>query len=106
TMRVKHAIGVNPTQRQYLRSQHLAPIASSGFIRAFREHTGQTPAAYVTATRLRLAGEALVLTDKTIDQIAIEHGFPNRHYFTRIFTQHLGCGPAEFRARQHRRRGR
>lgn len=83
-----------------------AGMSLERFIRAFREHTGQTPAAYVTATRLRLAGEALVLTDKTIDQIAVEHGFPNRHYFTRIFTQHLGCGPAEFRARQHRRRGR
>ncbi|TDU81182.1 helix-turn-helix protein [Prosthecobacter fusiformis] len=76
------------------------------FIRAFRQHTGQTPAAYVTATRLRLAGEALALTDKTIDQIAIEHGFPNRHYFTRLYTRQFGCGPAEFRARQHRRRGR
>lgn len=76
------------------------------FIRAFREHTGQTPAAYVTATRLRLAGEALVLTDKSMDQIAVEHGFPNRHYFTRLFSRQLGCGPAEYRARQHRRRGR
>lgn len=76
------------------------------FIRAFREHTGQTPAAYVIATRLRLAGEALVLTDKSIDQIAIEHGFPNRHYFSRMFTRDQGCGPAEFRARQGRKRGR
>ena len=83
-----------------------AGMSLENFIRAFRQHVGQTPAAYVTATRLRLAGEALVLTDKTIDQIAIEHGFPNRHYFTRMFTRHQGCGPAEFRARQHRRRGR
>lgn len=76
------------------------------FIRLFRQHTGQTPAAYVIATRLRLAREALVLTDKTIDQIAVECGFPNRHYFTRMFTRQQGCGPAEFRARQHRRRGK
>jgi AraC family transcriptional regulator, arabinose operon regulatory protein len=76
------------------------------FIRLFREHTGTTPAAYVLATRLRLAGEALALSDKTIDQIAIESGFPNRHYLTRMFSRQFGCGPAEFRARQHRRRGR
>jgi AraC family transcriptional regulator of arabinose operon len=75
------------------------------FIRAFREHVGTTPAAYVLNTRLRLAGEALALTDKTIDQIAVEKGFPNRHYFTRMFSRQFGCGPAEFRARQHRRRG-
>lgn len=75
------------------------------FIRSFREHTGFTPAAYVLNTRLRLAGEALALTDKTIDQVAVQNGFPNRHYFTRMFTRQFGCGPAEFRTRQHGRRG-
>jgi AraC-like DNA-binding protein len=82
-----------------------AGMTVEAFIRAFREHTGQTPAAYVLATRLRLAGEALALTDKTIDQIAIEHGFPNRHYFTRMFSRQVGCGPAEFRQRQRQRKG-
>jgi AraC-like DNA-binding protein len=76
------------------------------FIRAFRAHTGMTPAAYVSAARVRQACEALALTDKTIDQIAVDCGFPNRHYFSRVFAQQLSCGPAEFRARQHRRRGR
>ena len=80
-------------------------LTVEAFIRAFREHTGQTPAAYVLATRLRLAGEALALTDKTIDQIAVEHGFPNRHYFTRMFAREVGCGPAEFRQRQRERKG-
>lgn len=75
------------------------------FIRSFREHTGQTPAAYVLATRIRLAGEALALTDKTIDQIAIETGFPNRHYMSRMFARQVGCGPAEYRARQRDRKG-
>jgi transcriptional regulator GlxA family with amidase domain len=82
-----------------------AGMPVEAFIRMFREHTGQTPAAYVLATRLRLAGEALALTDKTIDQIAVEHGFPNRHYFTRMFSRQVGCGPAEFRQRQRQRKG-
>jgi AraC family transcriptional regulator, arabinose operon regulatory protein len=76
------------------------------FIRSFREHTGKTPAAYVLATRLRLAGEALALTDKTIDHIAAEFGFPNRHYFSRMFARQMGCGPAEYRQRQRERKGR
>lgn len=75
------------------------------FIRWFREQTGQTPAAYVAAARVRLAKEALALTDKTIDHIASAHGFPNRHYFSRVFTRQVGCGPAEFRARQRSRKG-
>lgn len=83
-----------------------AGLSVERFIRSFREHTGQTPAAYVLAHRIRLAGEALALTDKTIDQIANETGFPNRHYLSRMFARHIGCGPAEYRARQRERKGR
>jgi AraC family transcriptional regulator of arabinose operon len=82
-----------------------AGMSVERFIRAFREHTGQTPAVYVLRTRVRLAGEALALTDKTIEQIAVEFGFPNRHYFSRMFARQVGCGPAEFRARQRGRGG-
>jgi len=82
-----------------------AGMSVERFIRSFREHTSQTPAAYVLSTRIRLAGEALALTDKTIDQIAIETGFPNRHYMSRMFAREVGCGPAEFRARQRERKG-
>lgn len=82
-----------------------AGLSVERFIRSFREHTGQTPAAYVLAHRIRLAGEALALTDKTIDQIANETGFPNRHYLSRMFARHIGCGPAEYRARQRDRKG-
>lgn len=82
-----------------------AGLSVEKFIRAFREHTGQTPAAYVIATRVKAAEEALALTDKTIDQIAVESGFPNRHYFSRMFARGVGCGPAEFRARQWKRKG-
>ena len=82
-----------------------AGMSVERFIRTFREHTSQTPAAYVTATRVRLAEESLALTDKSVDQIAVECGFPNRHYFSRVFARQVGCGPAEFRARQRDRKG-
>lgn len=100
---------IHRAPRSDLGNPVLAAHAGMGlekFIRAFRQHTGMTPAAYVTSTRLRMAGEALALTDKTVEQIALETGFPNRHYFSRMFARHNGCGPAEFRARQHHRRGR
>lgn len=83
-----------------------AGMSLERFIRAFREHTGRTPAAFVSAARVRHAQQLLALTDKSVDQIALESGFPNRHYLTRVFSQQTGCGPAEFRARQHRRKGR
>lgn len=75
------------------------------FIRWFREHMRETPTNYVIATRVRLAKQRLALTDKTIDQIAIDCGFPNRHYFSRMFARDVGCGPAEFRKRQRERKG-
>ncbi len=83
-----------------------AAMSTEKFIRCFKEHFNQTPAAHVQSVRLRLAGEALALTDKSIDQIAIECGFPNRHYMSRLFGQRYGCGPAEYRLRQGKRRGK
>ena len=75
------------------------------FIRWFRQQIGETPAAYVSHTRVKMAGESLALTDKSIDQIAAEFGFPNRFYFSRVFAQDFGCGPSEFRKRQREKRG-
>ena len=40
------------------------------------------------------------------DLFAVEFGFPNRHYFSRMFARQVGCGPGEFRARQRERKGR
>jgi AraC-like DNA-binding protein len=82
-----------------------AGMSVEAFIRAFRQHAGETPAAYVSNTRVRLAEQLLALTDKSVEQIAMECGFPNRHYLSRVFSKRIGCGPAEFRARQHRRKG-
>jgi AraC-like DNA-binding protein len=42
------------------------------------------------------------LTDRSIDQIAADCGFPNRYYFTRVFRSHHECGPAAYRQRQIR----
>lgn len=83
-----------------------AGMSLESFIRTFREHTGSTPAAFVSAARVRHAQQLLALTTKSMEQIALESGFPNRHYLTRVFSRRTGCGPAEFRARQHHRKGR
>ena len=43
------------------------------------------------------AARALALTEKSIKQIALECGFTNRYYFTRVFTRRIGMGPAAYR---------
>ena len=80
-------------------------MSTERFIRWFRQHMQQTPAVYVTAMRVRRAQQMLALSDKTIDQVSAETGFPNRHYFSRVFARQVGCGPAEFRKRQRERKG-
>lgn len=82
-----------------------AGMSVERFIRWFRAQMGRSPAAYMSDSRIHHAKEALSLSDKTIDQIADQLGLPNRHYFSRVFAKKVGCGPAEFRDRQRRRRG-
>lgn len=79
-----------------------AVMGESVFIRWFKQHTGSTPAIYVQQARANHAAQLLALTDRTIEQIAADCGFPNRYYFTRVFRRHLACGPAEYRRRQVR----
>lgn len=89
-----------------LRNSTLAKISGKSlehFIRGFSTHMKRTPAAYVSETRVRLAAERLALEDDSIEQIAKATGFPNRHYFSRVFAKQMGCGPAEFRRRQRER---
>lgn len=75
-------------------------MGESAFIRWFRQHTGLTPALYVQQARSRHAAQLLALTDRSIEQIAADCGFPNRYYFTRVFRRHFHTGPAEYRKRQ------
>ncbi len=83
-----------------LNNERLAEVAycSSGhLIRTFGKLLNQTPANYVRERRLTAAAHRLAYTDDSIDQIAEELGFPNRHYLTRVFTKTMGCAPARYR---------
>lgn len=76
------------------RQAHMSPRT---FARRFRDETGTTPHAWVTAQRLQLAEEMLERTDNSVDQIAAEVGFGNaatlRHHFTRA----RGVSPQVYR---------
>lgn len=70
-----------------------------GLIRLFERELHASPQSYVRQIRMQEAARRLAQGQDTIDQIADELGFPNRFYFTRRFTSHLGCPPGEFRRR-------
>jgi len=74
-------------------------VTPETLIRRFRSEMDTTPAHYVSLLRVRLAIRELIFTGRTLEEIAEACGFPNRHYFTRVFSRQMECGPAEFRRR-------
>ncbi|MFI7742937.1 helix-turn-helix domain-containing protein [Kocuria rhizosphaericola] len=65
-----------------------AAMSPRTFARRFRDETGTTPHAWITARRLRRAEQLLEETDLPVERIAADVGFGNaatlRHHFTRI----------------------
>jgi AraC-like DNA-binding protein len=91
---IQHALG-GEISNGLLAAQ--AGLSVEAFIRWFKGATGRTPAAFVAERRIREACRRLAFSDDSIEQVAEAVGFANRHHFSRVFKQHAGCGPAQFR---------
>lgn len=76
---------------------HLAGMAPNAAVRVFREKTGSTPLEHLKRRRVERASILLHHTDRTVDQVAEECGFCNRHYFSKVFADAYGVGPATYR---------
>ena len=103
-MRIRHYIEENigaPLTNPILAK--VAGLSVAGFERVFKRHFGTTAARYVTEMRVREAARLLLQTEETIEAIADQAGFPNRAYFSRVFTHVIDAPPATFR-RNHRRK--
>lgn len=78
----------------------LARVASVGvktLNAAFRLSMGVSAAAYVRERRIARAADLLLSSEWSLERIAQESGFPNRHYLTRVFTRRMGMAPARYR---------
>ena len=51
----------------------------------------------MTKRKLTLAGRALLATDATILDIALDHGYDSRDSFSRSFKAYIGVTPTEYR---------
>ena len=60
---------------------------------------------FIVRTRVQAASDALLLTDKSLADIALAHGFCDQSAFCRRFSEHTGETPLKYRQR-HRRGGR
>ena len=62
-----------------------------------KEELGSTLGGYISKIRIDKAKNLLVDTETSISQIALEVGFPDQSYFTKVFKKIEKCTPKAFR---------
>lgn len=77
----------------------LSGLAERSFKRRFHEATGMSPLAYVHALRLEEAKQMLESTDEPIEIIALEVGYEDAGFFSRLFKRNVNLTPAQYRKR-------
>jgi len=75
-----------------------AGISFWHFLRVFRATVGETPKDYIRRRRLTRAACALVESQRTVLDIALEAGFESNEAFTRAFRLQFNRAPRDFRA--------
>ncbi|MEK6795949.1 MAG: AraC family transcriptional regulator [Spirochaetota bacterium] len=74
-------------------------MSVSGLSRAFFRDTGETIRAYRDRKLMRRAKDLLVLTARSVKDVARELGFNDEFYFSRYFKKQTGFSPADYRVR-------
>ncbi len=75
----------------------VAGVSVRSLTRMFRQHHGMSAAQFIAQVRVRKAAHLLLTTDAALEEVAEKTGFPDRAYFTRVFTRLTHEPPAEFR---------
>ena len=70
--------------------------SKSTLITAFKKQFGTTVNSYVTEVRLKEAANMLAIGDKNIGEIAIQTGFSDQSYFSKVFSAKFGVPPSEY----------
>ena len=66
--------------------------------RLFRRQLGITPLQYLARLRMQRAARLLAEGELTVQAIAARVGYSDPYYFSRLFKQHTGQSPAQYRA--------
>lgn len=67
------------------------------FSSLFKKETGKNFMEYVMAVRIQNAKQLLINTDKDLAEIAVDVGYTDIKYFSRLFKKLTGLNPSEFR---------
>ena len=91
----KHC-GERISRDEAAQAAHLSP---SHFSHMVRKETGSTFTEWLNRLRVDRAAEMLARTDKPLAVVAIECGFEDQSYFTKVFRRYRNCPPGLFRRR-------
>ena len=72
-------------------------ISSSYFSVLFKKYLGCSPVQYITKVRMEKAMALLKESTKPVSVVALEVGYNDPLYFTRVFTRQVGVTPKQFR---------
>lgn len=96
---------------QYIRENYMRPInvndiagavgvSRSWLYRCFMEYAEQSPAMFLRDIRLQRAKSLLQRTDLSIQEVSLAVGFEDPLYFSRVFSEYVGCAPSVYRKTQ------
>ena len=75
-----------------------AGLSVSHFSGMFRDQVHQSPMSYFTQLKIRAACRLLDLSGKSIKVVAMETGYSDPYYFSRVFKKVMGISPEKYRA--------
>ena len=77
-------------------ARHVA-LSEDYLTACFRNELGVTPVAYLNRYRVHQARQLLTDTGKSVTEIALEVGFSDSGYFSRVFRREVGLSPEAYR---------
>ena len=75
-------------------------LSASSMLRTCKRVTGCSPAEYQKKLRMLSAIDDLVQSDKSVTQIALDAGYNDSNYFSRLFKKFANLTPSEYRAQK------
>ncbi len=79
--------------------QELCHCSESYINHIFKKRTGYSIKSYVNRLRIEKAKELLLNPDNSIAEVALQAGFSDPDYFSRVFSKHIGIPPKKYRER-------
>lgn len=90
-----HAHYMDPLSVKSLADQN--GVNENRLFYVFQKFAGMGPGDYLRMYRLNRARDLLVTSSIQVGEIAIQVGYPDALYFSRIFKKHFGVSPSKFR---------